>query len=45
MTGKIIGIGNCIPSETIDNLFFNNHIFLDDKGVLLKMTISHLPKN
>lgn len=36
MTGKIIGIGNCIPSETIDNLFFNNHIFLDDKGVLLK---------
>lgn len=36
MTGKIIGIGNCIASETIDNLFFNNHIFLDDKGVLLK---------
>lgn len=36
MTCKIIGIGNCIPSETIDNLFFNNHIFLDDKGVLLK---------
>lgn len=36
MTGKIIGIGNCIPSETIDNLFFNNHIFLDDKGILLK---------
>ncbi|PTT72014.1 MULTISPECIES: 3-oxoacyl-ACP synthase III family protein [unclassified Chryseobacterium] len=36
MTGKIIGIGNCIPSETVDNLFFNNHIFLDDKGVVLK---------
>ncbi|RNA63013.1 ketoacyl-ACP synthase III [Chryseobacterium nematophagum] len=36
MTGKIIGIGNCIPSETIDNLFFNNHTFLDDKGILLK---------
>lgn len=36
MTGKIIGIGNCIPSETIDNLFFNDHIFLDDQGILLK---------
>ncbi|MFY7845757.1 3-oxoacyl-ACP synthase III family protein [Chryseobacterium gambrini] len=36
MTGKIIGIGNCIPSETVDNLFFNNHIFLDDKGAVLK---------
>ncbi|HAO08957.1 MAG TPA: 3-oxoacyl-ACP synthase [Chryseobacterium sp.] len=36
MTGKIIGIGNCIPSETIDNLFFNVHIFLDDQGIILK---------
>lgn len=36
MTGKIIGIGNCIPSETIDNLFFNDHIFLDDQGIILK---------
>ncbi|WEK70360.1 MAG: ketoacyl-ACP synthase III [Candidatus Chryseobacterium colombiense] len=36
MTSKIIGVGNCIPSETITNLFFDKHIFLDDKGVLLK---------
>lgn len=36
MTSKIIGVGNCIPSETITNLFFDKHLFLDDKGVLLK---------
>ncbi len=36
MTSKIIGLGNCIPSETITNLFFDQHIFLDEKGVTLK---------
>ncbi|CAM2995608.1 3-oxoacyl-ACP synthase III family protein [Chryseobacterium flavum] len=33
---KIIGVGNYIPSETITNLFFDNHIFLNEQGVLLK---------
>jgi len=36
MTGKIIGIGNYIPSATITNLFFNQHIFLNEHGVVLK---------
>lgn len=36
MTSKIIGIGNCIPSETITNVFFNKHVFLDEKGIVLK---------
>ncbi|WP_209390389.1 3-oxoacyl-ACP synthase III family protein [Chryseobacterium sp. RR2-3-20] len=36
MTGKIIGVGNCIPEETITHLFFNQHIFLDENGILLK---------
>jgi len=36
MTSKMIGIGNCIPSETITNVFFDKHIFLDEKGILLK---------
>lgn len=36
MTSKIIGVGNYIPSETITNLFFDQHIFLNEKGVVLK---------
>ena len=36
MTSKITGTGNYIPNETITNLFFNNHIFLDEQGALLK---------
>lgn len=36
MTGKITGTGNYIPTETITNLFFGNHVFLDEKGILLK---------
>lgn len=33
---RIIGVGNYIPSETITNLFFDQHIFLNEKGVILK---------
>jgi 3-oxoacyl-[acyl-carrier-protein] synthase-3 len=36
MISKIIGVGNCIPAETITNLFFDKHIFLDEKGDVLK---------
>ncbi|WES98695.1 ketoacyl-ACP synthase III [Chryseobacterium arthrosphaerae] len=36
MMTKIIGVGNYIPSETITNLFFDKHIFLNEEGVLLK---------
>lgn len=36
MTSKIIGVGNCIPSETITNLFFDKHIFLDEQGIALQ---------
>ncbi|AZA76437.1 ketoacyl-ACP synthase III [Chryseobacterium sp. G0186] len=36
MMTKIIGVGNYIPSETITNLFFDKHIFLNEKGDLLK---------
>ena len=36
MTSKIIGVGNYIPSETITNLFFDIHHFLDEKGITLK---------
>lgn len=36
MKSKIIGVGNYIPSETITNLFFDNHIFLNEKGENLK---------
>lgn len=36
MITKIIGVGNYIPSETITNLFFDQHIFLNEEGVLLK---------
>ncbi len=32
MTSKIIGVGNYIPSQTITNLFFDNHHFLDENG-------------
>ncbi|WP_370896464.1 3-oxoacyl-ACP synthase III family protein [Chryseobacterium gossypii] len=36
MTSRITGVGNYIPSETITNLFFDQHIFLNEQGVLLK---------
>lgn len=36
MTGKIIGVGNYIPSETITNLFFEKHVFLNEHGITLK---------
>lgn len=36
MTSKIIGVGNYIPSETITNLFFDQHIFLSAEGSVLK---------
>jgi len=36
MTSKIIGVGNYIPSETITNVFFEEHHFLDERGVTLK---------
>lgn len=32
MTSKIIGVGNYIPTETITNLFFDDHNFLDKDG-------------
>lgn len=35
MTSKIIGVGNYIPSETITNLFFDKHIFLNEEGIVL----------
>ena len=33
---KIIGVGNYIPSKTITNLFFDQHVFLNENGILLK---------
>lgn len=36
MTGKIIGVGNYIPSETITNLFFDKHVFMNEHGITLK---------
>ncbi|MFC5873071.1 3-oxoacyl-[acyl-carrier-protein] synthase-3 [Chryseobacterium arachidis] len=36
MTSKIIGVGNYIPSETITNLFFDQHVFLNEDGIVLK---------
>lgn len=36
MTSKIIGVGNYIPSQTITNLYFDNHRFLDQGGEALK---------
>ncbi|MBM7420693.1 MULTISPECIES: 3-oxoacyl-ACP synthase III family protein [Chryseobacterium] len=36
MKSKIIGVGNYIPSETITNLFFDKHIFLNEQGENLK---------
>jgi 3-oxoacyl-[acyl-carrier-protein] synthase-3 len=32
MTSKIIGVGNYIPLEVIDNIFFNDNIFFDENG-------------
>lgn len=36
MTSKIIGVGNYIPSQTISNLFFDKHLFLDESGATLQ---------
>lgn len=36
MTSKIIGTGNYIPSQTITNLFFDQHHFFDQSGNSLK---------
>lgn len=36
MTSKIIGVGNYIPSQTITNLFFDKHNFLDESGHALQ---------
>jgi len=36
MTSKIIGVGNYIPSQTITNLFFGQHEFMDESGKALK---------
>ncbi|MCX8534069.1 3-oxoacyl-ACP synthase III family protein [Chryseobacterium luquanense] len=36
MKSKITGVGNYIPSETITNLFFDKHIFLNENGEYLK---------
>ena len=36
MNTKLIGVGNYIPTETITNLFFDQHSFLDEKGIALK---------
>ncbi|ATL75935.1 3-oxoacyl-ACP synthase [Chryseobacterium piperi] len=36
MTSKIIGVGNYIPPETITNLFFDKHNFINKSGESLK---------
>ncbi|KFF02762.1 3-oxoacyl-ACP synthase III family protein [Chryseobacterium luteum] len=36
MTSKIIGVGNYIPPETITNLFFDQHHFINKNGESLK---------
>lgn len=36
MKSKITGVGNYIPTETITNLFFDKHIFLNENGEYLK---------
>lgn len=36
MTSRIIGVGNYVPSQTITNLFFETHHFLDENGQALK---------
>ncbi len=36
MTSKITGVGKYIPSETITNLFFDQHTFMNEQGAVLK---------
>ncbi|WP_294250208.1 ketoacyl-ACP synthase III, partial [uncultured Chryseobacterium sp.] len=36
MTSKITGVGKYIPSETITNLFFDKHTFMNEQGAVLK---------
>lgn len=40
MTSKIIGSGHYIPSQTVTNHFFSNHLFLDADGNKLKQDSS-----
>lgn len=35
MASKITGVGNYIPTETITNLFFSKHLFLNQEGAAL----------
>ena len=44
MAGKIIGVGNYIPLETITNLFFEKHSFMDESGKVLKHDNSTIAK-
>lgn len=44
MTTKIIGVGNYIPSQTITNLFFDEHHFLDESGEALKQNNATIAK-
>lgn len=36
MTSKFIGVGSYIPNQTITNLHFRNHEFLNENGIALK---------
>jgi 3-oxoacyl-[acyl-carrier-protein] synthase-3 len=36
MTSKIIGVGNYVPLEVIDSVFFNENIFFDENGKKLE---------
>ncbi len=42
MTSKIIGVGNYIPSQTITNLFFDQHHFMDEMGQTLKQDNAYI---
>lgn len=44
MTSKITGVGNYIPSETINNLFFDQHVFLNEEGQLLQDSNASITK-
>lgn len=44
MTSKITGVGNYIPSETINNLFFDQHVFMNEDGHLLQDSNASITK-
>jgi len=44
MTSKITGVGNYIPSETINNLFFDQHVFMNQDGHLLQDSNASITK-